>query len=36
MHDYVDPKTGAAAPLLSETVHDIILKNADKLNASIV
>ncbi|KAL3916865.1 MAG: hypothetical protein SGPRY_006639 [Prymnesium sp.] len=36
LHAYVDPKTNEHAPLISESVHDIIMKNTDKLNASIV
>ena len=36
MHAYFDPKTGEHAPLISDSVRDIIMKNADKLNAAIV
>ncbi len=33
---YVNPRTGKKAPLLSDEVHDIIQKNADKLDSSII
>ena len=33
---YVNPRTGKKAPLLSDEVHDIIRKNADKLDSSII
>lgn len=39
MHDlytYVNPRTNKAAPLLSDEVHEIIQKNADFLDSSII
>ena len=39
MHDlytYVNPRTNKKAPLLSDEVHDIIQKNADFLDSSII
>jgi ribonucleoside-diphosphate reductase subunit M1 len=39
MHDlynYYNPKTGVHEPLISKTIYDIIMKNADKLNSSII
>ena len=36
LYKYVNPRTGKKAPLLSDEVHDIIQKNADKLDSSII
>ncbi len=36
LYKYVNPRTGKKAPLLSDEVHDIIEKNADKLDSSII
>ena len=36
LYTYVNPRTGKKAPLLSEEVHEIIQKNADKLDSSII
>ena len=36
MYTYVNPRTGKKAPLLSEEVFNIIKKNADKLDSSII
>jgi len=36
MYTYVNPRTGKKAPLLSEEVYNIIKKNADKLDSSII
>eukprot|EP01114_Cavostelium_apophysatum_P003041 TRINITY_DN1276_c0_g1_i1.p1 TRINITY_DN1276_c0_g1~~TRINITY_DN1276_c0_g1_i1.p1 ORF type:complete len:831 (-),score=305.79 TRINITY_DN1276_c0_g1_i1:75-2567(-) len=33
--DYVNPKTGQAAPLIAEDVNAIIQKNAEKLNSAV-
>ena len=33
---YVNPRTGKKAPLLSDEVHEIIQKNVDKLDSSII
>jgi len=34
--EYVNPRTGKKAPLLSEEVYDVIQKNADKLDSTII
>jgi ribonucleoside-diphosphate reductase alpha chain len=36
LYKYVNPRTGKKAPLLSDEVYDIIQKNADKLDSSII
>lgn len=36
LYTYVNPRTEKKAPLLSEEVHNIIQKNADKLDSSII
>ncbi len=36
LYNYVDPKTGKKAPLLAEDVHEIILKNAQLLDSTII
>jgi ribonucleoside-diphosphate reductase alpha chain len=36
LYTYVNPRTGKKAPLLSEEVHKIIQKNAEKLDSSII
>jgi len=36
LHTYVEPKSGLAAPLLSDDVAEIISKNADRINSAIV
>jgi ribonucleoside-diphosphate reductase alpha chain len=36
LYDYIDPKTGKPAPLLSDEVYEIIKKNADILDSSII
>ena len=36
MYIYVNPRTGKKAPLLSDEVYNIIKKNADKLDSSII
>tara|TARA_B110000027_G_scaffold57169_2_gene61955 strand:- start:154 stop:2598 length:2445 start_codon:yes stop_codon:yes gene_type:complete len=36
LFEYVNPRTGKKAPLLSDEVHKIIKKNADKLDSSII
>ena len=36
LYTYVNPRTGKKAPLLSEEVYNIIKKNADKLDSSII
>ena len=36
MYEYVDPKTDKKAPLISDEVYDIIIKNADILDSTII
>ena len=36
LYNYVNPRTGKKAPLLSDEVNKIIKKNADKLDSSII
>jgi len=36
LHDYVDKKTGFKAPLIAEDVHEIIQKNAEILDSTII
>ena len=36
MHANVDPRTGEAAPLISDELKTIILENEQRLNAAIV
>ncbi len=36
LHQYIDPKTGEDAPLLADDVYEIIQKNADILDSSII
>ena len=36
LYEYVNPRTGKKAPLLSDEVHKIIKNNADKLDSSII
>src|ERR1700712_1404992 len=36
MHDYIDPKTGKEASLLADDVWDVIEKNAELLDSSII
>jgi ribonucleoside-diphosphate reductase alpha chain len=36
MHDYIEPRTGDKAPLLSDACHEFIIANADKLNSAII
>ena len=36
LYKYVNPRTGKKAPLLSDEVYEIIQKNADKLDSSII
>ena len=35
LRNYIDPESGKHAPLISEEVYDIIMKNKDVLNAHI-
>ncbi|QXV67133.1 ribonucleoside-diphosphate reductase subunit alpha [Mucilaginibacter achroorhodeus] len=36
LYEYIDPKTGKSAALLADDVHEIIQKNADILDSSII
>jgi len=36
LYTYIDPKTGKKAPLLADDVHDIIQKNAEVLDSTII
>ncbi|EIJ38496.1 ribonucleoside-diphosphate reductase subunit alpha [Galbibacter orientalis] len=36
LYNYVNPRTGKAAPLLSDEVYEVIQKNADKLDSLII
>ena len=36
LYEYVNPRTGKKAPLLSDEVHEIIEKNADQIDSNII
>lgn len=36
LYTYIDPKTGKKAPLIAEDVHEIIKKNAQELDSTII
>ncbi len=36
LHDYIDPKTGEQAGLISTDTLDIVLRNCDRLNSAII
>ncbi|KAF2471569.1 ribonucleoside-diphosphate reductase-like protein subunit large [Lindgomyces ingoldianus] len=36
LHDYVNPKNGTHQPMISDSIYDIVMKNADDLNSAIV
>ena len=36
LYTYVNPRTGKKAPLLSDEVYDIIMKNAEELDSTII
>lgn len=36
LYEYVNPRTGKKAPLLSDEVHKIIMDNADELDSTII
>ena len=36
LYNYVNPRTGKKAPLLSDEVHKVIKKNAEKLDSTII
>lgn len=36
LYNYVNPKNGKHSPLISKETHEIIMKNADRLNSAII
>jgi ribonucleoside-diphosphate reductase alpha chain len=36
LYNYMEPRTGLAAPMLADSVYRFIMDNADKLNSTIV
>lgn len=36
LYDYINPKNGCHAPLISKATHEIIMKHADRLNSAII
>ena len=36
LYEYVNPRTGKKAPLLSDEVYEVIMKNADDLDSTII
>jgi ribonucleotide reductase alpha subunit len=36
LYNYINPKTGKHGPLIAKPVYDIIMKNAERINGSIV
>ena len=36
LYNYIDPKTGKKAPLLADDIYDIIMKNAQELDSTII
>ena len=36
LYEYIDPKTNQNAPLISDEVYDVIIKNADILDSTII
>ncbi len=36
LHDYVNPRTGKKAPMIAKDVYKIMMKNADKLDSTII
>ena len=36
LYEYVNPRTGKKAPLLSDEVHEVISQNAEKLDSTII
>lgn len=36
MYNYVNPKTGEHAPLISKELHDVVMENAEKLDKAVV
>ena len=36
LHEYIDPKTNKPAPMIADDVYDIILKNAEQLDSTII
>src|SRR5690606_16989954 len=36
LYEYVNPRTGKKAPMISDEVYEVIQKNADELNSTII
>lgn len=36
LYEYVNPRTGKKAPMISDEVYQVIMENADKLNSAII
>ena len=36
LHSYINPRTNENAPMIADDVYEIIMKNADKLNSTII
>ncbi|BFZ15041.1 hypothetical protein BsWGS_18080 [Bradybaena similaris] len=36
LYNWINPKTGQHAPMISEEIYNIIIKNADRLNSAII
>ena len=36
LYEYVEPKTGEAAPLIAEDVYKVIMDNADRLDSAVI
>ncbi|OZJ02323.1 Ribonucleoside-diphosphate reductase large chain, partial [Bifiguratus adelaidae] len=36
LHNYINPKTGMLAPMISDEVYDIVMRNAARLNSAII
>lgn len=36
LHDYVNPRNGQHAPLIADDVHEVVMKNAARLDAAIM
>ncbi|XP_046543704.1 LOW QUALITY PROTEIN: ribonucleoside-diphosphate reductase large subunit-like [Haliotis rubra] len=36
LHKWVNPKTGKKSPMIADDIHEIIMKNSDKLNSAVI
>ena len=36
LYEYVNPRTGQEAPMLSDEVYNVIMENAERLDSSII